>query len=168
MHTRLRFGFMSLPRAESYTSHLQKIICLAAIFQAADLCLPGNLKQCWSSIAAGKKENGSRKRQQKQPDIRYIGMEFSQTSDFEVTMKGSRSFCFGSPLAQRVGFEPTCGCPQTDFESLEAGVFWSILSASLRLSELRKPLILLGFPVFLLLAQGFGDFSCQSRFSGKV
>lgn len=107
---------MSLPRAESYTSHLQKIICLAAIFQAADLCLPGNLKQCWSSIAAGKKENGSRKRQQKQPDIRYIGMEFSQTSDFEVTMKGSRSFCFGSPLAQRVGFEPTCGCPQTDFE----------------------------------------------------
>ncbi|MHA5220458.1 hypothetical protein [Dysosmobacter sp. Phy] len=54
------------------------------------------------------------------------------------------------------------------FESLEAGVFWSILSASLRLSELRKPLILLGFPEFSLLAQGFGDFSCQSRFSGKV
>lgn len=168
MRTRLRFGFMSLPRAESYTSHLQKIICLAAIFQAADLCLPGNLKQCWSSIAAGKKENGSRKRQQKQPDVRYIGMEFSQTSDFEVTMKGSRSFCFGSPLAQRVGFEPTCGCPQTDFESLEAGVFWSILSASLRPSERRKPLILLEFPAFLLSAQGFGNFFRQSRFSGKV
>lgn len=168
MHTRLRFGFMSLPRAESYTSHLQKIICLAAIFQAADLCLPGNLKQCWSSIAAGKKENGSRKRQQKQPDVRYIGMESSQTSDFEATMKGSRSFCFGSPLAQRVGFEPTCGCPQTDFESLEAGVFWSILSDSLRLSERRKPLILLGVPSFSLSAQGFWDFSHQSRFSGKV
>lgn len=129
---------------------------------------PGNLKQCWSSIAAGKKENGSRKRQQKQPDVRYIGMEFLQTSDFEVTMKGSRSKSFGSPLAQRVGFEPTCGCPQTDFESLEAGVFWSILSASLRLSERRKPLILLGFPAFSLSAQGFWDFSHQSRFSGKV
>ena len=137
MHTRLRFGFMSLPRAESYTSHLQKIICLAAIFQAADLCLPGNLKQCWSSIAAGKKENGSRKRQQKQPDIRYIGMEFSQTSDFEVTMKGSRSFCFGSPLAQRVGFEPTCGCPQTDFESFPAYDFWWKLSEDG--STQRKP-----------------------------
>ncbi len=168
MHTRLHFGFMSLPRTESYTSHLQKIICLAAIFQAVDLCLPGNSKQCWNSIAAGKKENGSRKRQQKQPDIRYIGMEFLQTSDFEVTMKGSRSKSFGSPLAQRVGFEPTCGCPQTDFESLEAGVFWSILSASLRLSERRKPLILLGFPAFSLSAQGFWDFSHQSRFSGKV
>ena len=71
-------------------------------------------------------------------------------------------------LAQRVGFEPTCDCSQTDFESLEAGVFWSILSASLRLSERRKPLILLGFPVFSLSAQGFGDFSRQSRFSGKV
>ena len=54
------------------------------------------------------------------------------------------------------------------FESLEAGVFWSILSASLRLSERRKPLILLGFPAFSLSAQGFGDFSCQSRFYGKV
>ena len=55
-----------------------------------------------------------------------------------------------------------------DSESLEAGVFWSILSASLRLSELRKPLILLGFPEFSLSAQGFWDFSHQSRFSGKV
>lgn len=55
-----------------------------------------------------------------------------------------------------------------DFESLEAGVFWSILSASLRLSERRKPLILLWFPEFSLSAQGFGDFSRQSRFSGKV
>ena len=71
-------------------------------------------------------------------------------------------------LAQREGFEPSCGCPQTDFESLEAGVFWSILSASLRLSERRKPLILLGFPAFSLSAQGFGNFSRQSRFSGKM
>ena len=71
-------------------------------------------------------------------------------------------------MAEAVGFEPTCPCGQLDFESLEAGVFWSILSASLRLSKLRKPLILLGFPEFSLLAQGFGDFSCQSRFSGKV
>ena len=71
-------------------------------------------------------------------------------------------------LAQRVGFEPTCDCSQTDFESLEAGVFWGILSASLRLSERRKPLILLGFPAFSLSAQGFWDFSHQSRFSGKV
>ena len=71
-------------------------------------------------------------------------------------------------LAETVGFEPTCGCPQTDFESLEAGVFWSILSASLRLSERRKPLILLGFRAFPLSAQGFGNFSRQSRFSGKV
>ena len=57
---------------------------------------------------------------------------------------------------------------ETDFESLEAGVFWSILGASLRLSERRKPLILLWFPEFSLSAQGFGDFSRQSRFSGKV
>ena len=71
-------------------------------------------------------------------------------------------------LAETVGFEPTCGCPQTDFESLEAGVFWSILSASLRPSERRKPLILLEFPAFLLSAQGFGNFFRQSRFSGKV
>ena len=71
-------------------------------------------------------------------------------------------------LAETVGFEPTCGCPQTDFESLEAGAFWSVLSASLRLPERRKPLILLGFPAFSLSAQGFGNFSCQSRFSGKV
>ena len=55
-----------------------------------------------------------------------------------------------------------------DFESLEAGVFWSILSASLRPSERRKPLILLEFPAFLLSAQGFGNFFRQSRFSGKV
>ena len=55
-----------------------------------------------------------------------------------------------------------------DFESLEAGVFWSILSASLRLSERRKPLILPEFPAFSLSAQGVGDFSRQSRFYGKV
>ena len=72
-------------------------------------------------------------------------------------------------LAEEVGVEPSRRFPDLrDFESLEAGVFWSILSASLRLSERRKPLILLGFPAFSLLAQGFGDFSRQSRFSGKV
>ena len=71
-------------------------------------------------------------------------------------------------LAQREGFEPSWDCSQTDFESLEAGVFWSILSASLRPSERRKPLILLEFPAFLLSAQGFGNFFRQSRFSGKV
>ena len=71
-------------------------------------------------------------------------------------------------MAQREGFEPSCDCSQTDFESLDAGVFWSILSASLRLSERRKPLILLGFPSFSLSAQGFENFSRQSRISGKV
>ena len=71
-------------------------------------------------------------------------------------------------LAQREGFEPSWDCSQTDFESLEAGVFWSILSASLRSLKRRKPLILLGFLAFSLLVQGFGDFSLQSRFFGKV
>ena len=71
-------------------------------------------------------------------------------------------------LAQREGFEPSWDCSQTDFDPLEAGAFWSILGASLRLSERRKPLILLGFSAFSLSAQGFGDFSRQSRFSGKV
>lgn len=54
-----------------------------------------------------------------------------------------------------------------DFESLEAGVFWSILSASLRLSERRKPLILLGFPAFLLSTQGFGIFPVKADFPEK-
>ena len=70
-------------------------------------------------------------------------------------------------LAQREGFEPSCDCSQTDFESLEAGVFWSILSASLRLSERRKPLILLGFPAFLLSAQDFGNFPVKADFPEK-
>ena len=70
-------------------------------------------------------------------------------------------------LVQREGFEPSCDCSQTDFESLEAGVFWSILSASLRLSERRKPLILLGFPAFLLSAQDFGNFPVKADFPEK-
>ena len=93
-----------------------------------------------------------------------------QRRERALTYKISRSKRYKacSDVAQRVGFEPTCGCPQTDFESLEAGVFWSILSASLRLSERRKPLILPEFPAFSLSAQGVGDFSRQSRFYGKV
>ena len=93
-----------------------------------------------------------------------------QRRECALTNKTSRSKRYKacSDVAQREGFEPSWDCSQTDFESLEAGVFWSILSDSLRLSERRKPLILLGVPSFSLSAQGFGNFSCQSRFSGKV
>jgi len=81
--------------------------------------------------------------------------------------KSRRKRCNACGVAQREGFEPSCDCSQTDFESLKAGVFWSILSASLRLSERRKPLILLGFPAFLLSAQDFGNFPVKADFPEK-
>jgi len=29
-------------------------------------------------------------------------------------------------MAETVGFEPTCGCPQTDFEDVNFGIFFYI------------------------------------------
>ena len=51
----------------------------------------------------------------------------------------------GHAVAQRVGFEPTDGCPSTDFESMLSLVGWWYLVASVSICGRRKSLDLCGF-----------------------
>ena len=51
----------------------------------------------------------------------------------------------GHAVAQRVGFEPTDGCPSTDFESMAGVGGWRLLGASVSVCGRRKRLDLCGF-----------------------
>ena len=44
----------------------------------------------------------------------HAGINFESQYQIENPPAGDREILYS---AQRVGFEPTCGCPQTDFES---------------------------------------------------
>ena len=42
--------------------------------------------------------------------------------------KSLQKFEFCGEMAETVGFEPTCGCPQTDFEGDNFGIFFYIFT----------------------------------------